>query len=98
MHGQVATIKDIVLEELPDVVDLLCHEQLLDSSESESEGEDERDSVQPVEQAQQAYGVVTTCGSCCCPVRLVVQCGDADLKVLQQLLQDNVSIVCPRCA
>ncbi|ATQ38078.1 E7 [Alphapapillomavirus 3] len=97
MHGQVATIKDIVLEEVPDVVDLHCNEQVLDSSESEEE--DDRDSVQqPVEQAQQAYRVVTTCGSCWCPVRLVVQCGDADLKVLQQLLEDNVSLVCPRCA
>lgn len=100
MHGQVATIKDIVLQELPDVVDLHCNEQLLDSSESESE--DERDGVgvqeQLVEQAQQAYGVVTTCGRCYCPVRLVVQCRDADVKALQQLLQDNLSIVCPRCA
>lgn len=99
MHGQVATIKDIVLQELPNVVDLHCHEQLLDSSESESE--DDRDGVheqQPVEQAQQAYRVVTTCGICWCPVRLTVQCRDADVKVLQQLLLDDLSIVCPCCA
>nr|ALJ32778.1 early protein E7 [Human papillomavirus type 61]ALJ32785.1 early protein E7 [Human papillomavirus type 61] len=95
MHGQVATIKDIVLEERPEVVDLHCNEQLLDSSESEEE-----DSVreQLVQQAQQAYRVVTTCGICKCPVRLVVQCGDADLKVLQELLLGELSIVCPGCA
>lgn len=95
MHGQVATIKDIVLEERPEVVDLHCNEQLLDSSESEEE-----DSVreQLVEQAQQAYRVVTTCGWCKCLVRLAVECRDADVKVLQQLLLDNLSIVCPRCA
>nr|ALT54926.1 E7 [human papillomavirus 62]ALT54934.1 E7 [human papillomavirus 62]WAB53685.1 E7 [human papillomavirus 62]WAB53990.1 E7 [human papillomavirus 62]WBM83558.1 E7 protein [human papillomavirus 62] len=96
MHGQAATIKDIVLQERPDVVDLHCHEQLLDSSEEEV---DDRDSgEQPVERAQQAHRVVTTCGICNCLVRLVVLSGDAELRRLQQLLTDALEIVCPGCA
>nr|ADG96221.1 E7 protein [human papillomavirus 81] len=98
MHGQAATIKDIVLDEYPDVIDLHCHEQLLDSSEEEVDVDDRDSGEQLVEQTQQAYRVVTTCGICKCLVRLVVLSGDADLRLLQQLLTDTLSIVCPGCA
>nr|WAB54082.1 E7 [human papillomavirus 89] len=96
MHGRTPTIQDIVLEELPEPISLQCEEEMLDSSDEE----DARDCVheQLAEQAQQAFRVVTTCGVCYCAVRLVVLCDDAHLRQLQQLLLDDLSIVCPGCA
>ncbi|AAZ39521.1 E7 protein [human papillomavirus 102] len=96
MHGHAATIADIVLEELPDVIDLYCNEQAIDSSEEE----DERDCVrdQLAEQAKQAYRVVTKCGMCGQSLRLAVLCGDTDIRRLQELLVNAVDIVCPSCA
>lgn len=96
MHGQTPTIKDIIISEIPDVVNLHCDEQLLDSSEEE----DNRDCVrdQPAEPAQLAHRVLTECGLCRRPVRLVVLCGAGDLRQLQQLMVNAVAIVCPGCA
>ncbi|AAD38969.1 transforming protein [human papillomavirus 83] len=97
MHGHTATIAEIVLEEIPDIVDLYCNEQGIDSSEEE----DDRDCGvrdQLAEQAKQAYRVLTVCGMCGQALRLAVLCEDADLKRLQDLLVNAVDIVCPGCA
>lgn len=94
MHGHTPTIKDIILTETPDVVDLHCDEQLLDSSEEEDNGHCD----QPAEPAQLAHRVLTECGLCGRPVRLVVLCDAGGLRQLQQLIVDVVAIVCPGCA
>nr|AAQ95178.1 putative transforming protein E7 [human papillomavirus 71]AAQ95185.1 putative transforming protein E7 [human papillomavirus 71]AAQ95199.1 putative transforming protein E7 [human papillomavirus 71]QIT07802.1 early protein E7 [human papillomavirus 71] len=93
MRGQQCTLKDIVLQLQPEVVDLYCHEQFASSDE-----EDNRvDGEQPTEPAQQAYRVVSYCGRCCRAVRLVVESDEADIRALQQLLLGTLTIVCPIC-
>lgn len=92
MHGNRPSLQDItlILEEIPEIVDLHCDEQF-DSSEEEN-------SRQPTEPDVQAYGVVTNCCKCDRTVRLVVECGQADLRDLQQLFLKTLTLVCPYCA
>lgn len=92
MHGERPSLKDItlILEEIPEIVDLHCDEQF-DNSEEDT-------NYQLTEPAVQAYGVVTTCCKCYSTVRLVVECGAADIRHLEQLFLNTLTIVCPRCA
>ncbi|AAZ39514.1 E7 protein [human papillomavirus 106] len=95
MHGQQPTLKDILLElDEPDVVDLHCNEQFASSEEEDNR----EDGEQPTEPAQQAYRVLTCCCRCGRAVRLVVESGHAELRVLQELLLGALGIVCPHCA
>ncbi|NP_077117.1 early protein E7 [Alphapapillomavirus 4] len=92
MHGNRPSLKDItlILDEIPEIVDLHCDEQF-DSSEEEN-------NHQLTEPDVQAYGVVTTCCKCGRTVRLVVECGQADLRELEQLFLKTLTLVCPHCA
>nr|ABN49465.1 early protein E7 [Human papillomavirus type 2] len=93
MHGNRPSLKDItlILDEIPEIVDLHCDEQF-DSSEEENNHH------QLTEPDVQAYGVVTTCCKCGRTVRLVVECGQADLRELEQLFLKTLTLVCPHCA
>ncbi|AAA79188.1 transforming protein [Human papillomavirus type 54] len=92
MHGNVATIEDIVLDLKPEPFDLYCREQLEDS-----DAEDETAVTQP---DKQAFKVLSQCGGVCCKtVRLCVYSTHTGIRVLQELLhQDALQIVCPTCA
>ncbi|ACC99409.1 E7 [Macaca fascicularis papillomavirus 9] len=98
MIGPKATLQDIVLELEPEVVDLMCHEEL-DSSEDEDEDAIHHQyyDVTPVEQGSQ-YRIVCDCYSCGNTLRLVVHSTEADVRVLEDLLMGTLEIVCPRCA
>lgn len=92
MHGTRPSLADItlILEEIPEIIDLHCDEQF-DSSEEEN-------NHQLTEPAVQAYGVVTTCCKCGRAVRLVVECGPEDIRDLEQLFLKTLNLVCPHCA
>lgn len=98
MHGRTPTIQDIVLEERPEPISLQCEEEMLDSSDEEDARDCMHEQQQLAERAQQAFRVVTTCGVCYRAVRLVVLSDDVHLRHLQQLLLNDLSIVCPGCA
>ncbi|UQE90568.1 E7 [Trichechus manatus papillomavirus] len=91
MIGTEATLKDIILSEYPPQpnhpVNLLCHEEL----PPETEEEEESEPCCP-------YRILLGCAHCKRAVKLVVVCSGAGIYNLQQLLFDDVRIICPLCA
>lgn len=87
MIGRQPTLQDIELdlETLVEPVNLYCEESL--SPDSEGEEED----------VEVIYRVDTYC-DCGTAVRLIVTASDAALRQLQQLLLQDLQIVCPPCA
>ncbi|ATQ38346.1 E7 [Gammapapillomavirus 11] len=89
MMGEKPTLKDIVLEEqLADMVmpaNLLCEESLSPDDTPEEE------SLSP-------YQVDSLCKACNKRVRLFVVATAGAIFVLEQLLFQNLSIVCPVCS
>lgn len=85
MHGEKATIKDIVLEmkEINTSTDLLCGEESL-SSDSEEE--------------QDLFKIDTRCDNCKTGIRVCVRSTDTGIRRLQYLLEQELSFLCPRCS
>lgn len=85
MHGQKPTLSDIVLEleELPEQVDLLCHEDFLVDDEEEWQRGD--------------YVVCVGCGHCKENLRLYVRATGDTVRRFHQLLLDGLDILCPTC-
>lgn len=82
MIGIEATLKDIVLTEEPEAVDLLCHEQL-PPEEEELETRD-------------PYRIAADCGLCHNRVRFICLADPVDILQFQQVLF-KVSLVCLTC-
>lgn len=87
MIGKAPTINDIELdlEELVEPISLYCEESL--SPDTEGEEED----------VEVIYRVDSYC-ECGAAVRLVITASDSALRTLQQLLTEDLTIVCPTCA
>nr|AYA93477.1 MAG: E7 protein [Human papillomavirus] len=89
MMGEKPTLKDIILEEqLTDLVmpaHLLCEESLSPDDTPEEE------SLSP-------YQVDSLCKACNKRVRLFVVATPGAIYLLEQLLFNNLSIVCPVCS
>ena len=85
MHGETATIRDIVLE-LTKVVNssnLLPEEQSL-SSDSEEE--------------QEIFKIETRCDNCKTGIRVCVRASDQGIRRLQLLLEQDIRFLCPGCS
>lgn len=98
MRGNVPQLKDIVLELTPQPeIDLQCYEQF-DSSDEEDEVDNMRD--QPARQAGQdtCYRIKVQCCRCSSVVQLAVESSGDSLRILQQMLLGDLSLVCPWCA
>ncbi|AGV05015.1 E7 [Castor canadensis papillomavirus 1] len=88
MIGPHPTLKDIVLQEVPEVVDLNCYEQV----------PPEDILLEEVGRVSDLYQVVCHCARCDHLIRLTLIAEHAALQVLHQLLCGDISIVCPSCA
>ena len=85
MHGEKATIKDIVLEltEISISSDLLFQEESL-SSDSEEE--------------HHIFKVDTHCDNCKTGIRVCVRSTNSGIRQLQTLLNRELSFLCPSCS
>ena len=92
MHGNIINIEDVILDLVPQPeIDLRCYEQL-DYEQFDSSDEDETDNMRD-QQARQARQEV--CNSI---VQLAVQSSRQNVRVLEQMLMEDVSLVCHQCA
>lgn len=90
MIGKEVTIPDIVLEELQELaqpIDLHCYEELPDATSEESEEEPERI----------PYKIVVPCCGCPVKLRLYVFATHFGIRALQDLLLQEVQLICPQC-
>lgn len=87
MRGNVATLKDIVLEsaDLVEPVNLYCDESLSE------------DSVPEEEEEFSPYSIDTVC-ACGVKVRLVVKATNAAIHTFEALLFQELQIICPVCS
>ena len=85
MHGERATIRDIVLEltEINISTDLLFEEESL-SSDSEEE--------------QHLFKIETYCDKCKTGIRVCVRTTNSGVRQLQHLLNRELSFLCPGCS
>lgn len=85
MHGEKATIKDIVLEmrEITISTDLLSGEESL-SSDSEEE--------------QELFKIDTRCDNCKTGISVCVRSSNLGIRHLQILLNQELSFLCPGCS
>ena len=85
MHGERATIKDIVLEAVNNVFcnDLLSEEESL-SSDSEEE--------------QELFKIETRCDNCKTGIRVCVRASIQGIRRLQYLLYQDLTFLCPSCS
>ncbi|ANZ90236.1 E7 protein [Bos taurus papillomavirus 16] len=83
MHGHTPTLIDIVLEELPDPVDLQCQEQLENEEEEGLLLDD--------------YVVYACCGHCERHLKVYIRGTVESVRRLQELLLSSLEFVCPAC-
>ena len=88
MRGETPTIGDIVLEELVMPINLLCNEPS-ESLSPDCEGEEEQ--LDP-------YRIDSTCFNCGRRIKIVVVCSSSGIRSLEQLLLEEVSLICAACA
>lgn len=79
--GQRVTLPDVVLDNLPEPVCLLCEETLSPNEEVE----------------QEPYSVSSCCGSCGTIVKIACIADPHGIKALEQLLYSHLKILCVRC-
>ncbi|CAA52531.1 early protein [Human papillomavirus type 26] len=102
MHGNIINIEDVILDLVPQPeIDLRCYEQL-DYEQFDSSDEDETDNMRD-QQARQAgqevcYRIEAQCCMCNSIVQLAVQSSRQNVRVLEQMLMEDVSLVCHQCA
>lgn len=88
MIGQQVTLQDILLEELPEPISLLCDEQLPSEEELEQE-----------EQVQcDTYRVQVLCPHCDEILCVAIHCSQDTVRRLEQLLLQDLRFVCRQCA
>ena len=85
MRGNAIPLPEVILQDTPEVLDLLCHEEI------EVEEEVEPIIVQP-------YEVQVTCGLCEERIRFYVAATSESIRSLQQLLLEDLRFCCRRCA
>lgn len=87
MRGLNVNLRDIVLDELPEQVDLHCDEVLQD--------EEEEQQVHP--RCRDLYEVAICCGLCDQPIKFVCIAGISTLRQLEELLFGPLQFVCVSC-
>lgn len=87
MRGEQVNLQDIVLNELPEHVDLHCDEVLQEEEEEEQQVYDARD----------AYEVSICCGSCHRPIKFVCLATINVLRSFESLLFRSLDFLCVRC-
>lgn len=87
MIGKQATIPEIVLElqDLVQPIDLHCDEELDNQVEEE-----------PAPQRID-YKIVSSCGGCGIKLRIFATCTEFGIRSLQDLLLDEIALLCPDC-
>lgn len=88
MIGKQATLRDIVLEELVQPIDLHCHEELLEEVE---------EAVIEEEPEYTPYKIIVNCGGCDTKLKLFVLATNFGIRAFQAALLENVRLVCPSC-
>lgn len=88
MRGLNVDLRDIILDELPEQVDLHCDEVL-------QEEEEEEQQVHP--RCRDLYQVAICCGLCNQPINFVCIAGIRTLRDLEQLLLGSLEFVCVGC-
>lgn len=78
-------LRDIVLGELPEHVELHCDEVLQEEEE------------QQVPDAREAYEVSICCGSCHRPIKFVCLASINSLRSFESLLLRSLDFLCVRC-
>nr|UJP71353.1 E7 protein [human papillomavirus 115] len=91
MIGKEATIHDIVLEDLSELVqpiDLHCNEELPDEQEEEEELAPDRT----------PFKVIVYCGgSCGTKLRIFLLSTTYGIRLLEDLLLNELALLCPQC-
>lgn len=87
MIGKQATIPDIMLDlqDLVQPIDLHCDEELSENQEEE-----------PVPQRID-YKIVSSCGGCGIKLRIFATCTQFGIRTLQDLLLEEIALLCPDC-
>lgn len=88
MRGNSLDLQDIVLNELPENVDLHCYEVLQDE-------EEEQQVHQPM--GRDAFEVAICCGICHRPIKFVCFASISTLQQLESLLFGSLDFVCHPC-
>lgn len=94
MRGSEPTLSELFVDEQPDIIDLYCYEAL---EEFYALLEEESAQVVP----QDTYDIVSVtnaCGICGHPIGVFVRTTHEALRILQQLLFDELSFVCVQCS
>lgn len=99
MIGPKPTLRDIVLTEVPDVIDLTCNEEM--PSEEEFNQVDQG-SVSQLREGQrrsedQVFVIETFCGRCEQHIRVCIECQTSTTLALETLLLKDLQILCPDC-
>nr|AQM73656.1 E7 [Human papillomavirus]AYA94226.1 MAG: E7 protein [Human papillomavirus] len=87
MHGEVANLQDIVLE---DVNDLILPANLLSNEDLSAEAEQESD--------HSPYRVVVHCSLCDSKLKFTVAASPDGIRGFQQLLLGSLSFLCTGCS
>lgn len=99
MIGPKATLADIVLCEIPDVVDLMCYEEM--PTEDELNQVDQGSASQSREgqrhSEDQVFVIETLCGRCEQHIRVCIECQTVTTHALETLLLRDLQILCPDC-
>lgn len=93
MIGKAPTLADIVLSEIPDVVDLTCNETM----PSEEELDQINDRGVGRRTREQVFVILTQCGRCEADIRLCIECFPESTLLLESLLLRDLQILCPDC-
>lgn len=87
MHGAVANIQDIVLQ---DVNDLILPANLLSNEDLSPEAEQETD--------HSPFKVIVHCSTCECRLKFTVTASPDGIRGFQQLLLGQLSFLCTGCS
>ncbi|AER38248.1 E7 protein [Crocuta crocuta papillomavirus 1] len=85
MRGERPTLQEIVLTELPEHIDLECHEQMPEEEEEE----------EPI--SRDCFRVATCCGYCRKELRFLCLSSAAQVRSLESLLLQDFSFICTSC-
>lgn len=89
MRGSKVDLKDIVVGEIPEPVDLSCDEVL------QFDEEEEQQVHEPT--IQETYQVSICCGLCRRPIKFVCLASISSIRGLETLLFGSLDFVCVQC-
>lgn len=92
MRGETAALRDLIVDEKPDVIDLFCYELIDEEVEEEPEVE-----FQPPP-AYETVSFVGGCGVCHSDICFIVNASREAIRTLQSLLLQELQFLCYECA